>query len=99
LLDSNSRNQQEFHERLDELLQSPQTVQSCTSLSQGSLQVKENGVRLLPIEFRHVLALRAMPLPHKDPFDRILMAQSRADDLVIVTKDAVFAQYSFHKLW
>lgn len=62
-------------------------------------QVATNGFRVLPVELRHVYSLRGLPLHHKDPFDRILMAQSIADGLTIVTKDAVFALYPVTTLW
>lgn len=62
-------------------------------------QVAANGFRVLPVELRHVYSLRGLPLHHKDPFDRILIAQSIADGLTIVTKDAVFAQYPVITLW
>ena len=61
--------------------------------------VATSGFRVLPVELRHVYSLRGLPLHHKDPFDRLLMAQSIADTLTIVTKDAVFAQYPVTTLW
>lgn len=63
------------------------------------LQCDLNGFRMLPIEYRHVLALRGLPYHHKDPFDRILMAQSIADGLTLVTKDPLFANYPVATLW
>ena len=47
----------------------------------------------LPIEFRHVEALAALPRVHRDPFDRMLAAQALADDLTLVTADPIFARY------
>lgn len=41
----------------------------------------------LPVHLRHVRALRSLPPLHRDPFDRMLVAQALADDLVIVTAD------------
>ncbi len=41
----------------------------------------------------HVLALDGMPAHHKDPFDRLLLAQSTVEDVVLVGKDSVFTDY------
>ena len=62
-------------------------------------QCATNGFQLLPIEYRHVLALQGLPYHHRDPFDRILMAQAIADTLTIVTCDPLFANYPVVTLW
>ena len=64
-----------------------------------SRQCATNGFGLLPIEYRHTLALRGLPYHHKDPFDRILMAQAIADDLTLVTTDPLFANYPVATVW
>jgi PIN domain nuclease of toxin-antitoxin system len=51
------------------------------------------GFRSLPIEFKHALAVRGMPLHHRDPFDRLLIAQAQIEGLQILTSDRVFAAY------
>lgn len=45
------------------------------------------GVAELPIEHRHLEALPEITLPHGDPFDALLVAQARADDVVVMTAD------------
>ena len=62
-------------------------------------QCATNGFLVLPIEYGHTLALRGLPYHHKDPFDRILMAQAIADDLTLVTTDPLFANYPVTTLW
>jgi PIN domain nuclease of toxin-antitoxin system len=62
-------------------------------------QQQINGLQLLPIDLRHVLALEALPYHHKDPFDRLLIAQSVAENLVCVSADSVFKQYAISLLW
>jgi PIN domain nuclease of toxin-antitoxin system len=57
------------------------------------------GIRVLPISLDHVLALDALPTPHKDPFDRMLVAQANFEGAVLVTADAIFAQYPVTVLW
>src|SRR5271170_3546010 len=52
-----------------------------------------NGVSVLPVILDHVLRIEEMELHHRDPFDRILIAQSLAENLPLVTADAVFARY------
>lgn len=52
-----------------------------------------NHIQPLPIFERHIWALGDLPLHHKDPFDRILIAQAMVEDLQLVTADPVFTQY------
>jgi PIN domain nuclease of toxin-antitoxin system len=54
---------------------------------------EDNVLEILPIELPHVLALDQLPLHHRDPFDRVIMAQSIAENLVILSVDAMFGQY------
>ena len=56
-------------------------------------QQETNELNLLPVELKHVLALDALPLHHKDPFDRLLIAQSIEEDITIVTADSQFSAY------
>ena len=53
----------------------------------------------LPITVEHALAAGALPGPHRDPFDRMLIAQSRLEDLPMVTSDPVFCRYSARTVW
>ncbi len=53
-----------------------------------------NGLRLLPITAEHIYALDNLPLQHKDPFDRLLIAQAMVEDLTLVSVDPAFAAYS-----
>lgn len=53
----------------------------------------ERGVRILRLEPVHGLEVAALPLHHRDPFDRLLIAQARAEGLVILTADRRFADY------
>jgi PIN domain nuclease of toxin-antitoxin system len=47
----------------------------------------------LPLTFDHALAGRALPLVHRDPFDRMLVAQAKVEALTIVTADRMLAEY------
>ena len=54
---------------------------------------------VLPITMEHALAAGMLPGPHRDPFDRMLIAQSRIEGLPIVTSDPVFKQYPVTLVW
>ncbi len=62
-------------------------------------QVASSSIRILPISLNHILALGALPTPHKDPFDRLLVAQANVEGAVLLTADAIFAQYPVTVLW
>ncbi|MGH8584355.1 MAG: type II toxin-antitoxin system VapC family toxin [Gammaproteobacteria bacterium] len=62
-------------------------------------QQQANNLDLLPILVTHVLALQHLPMHHKDPFDRLLIAQSNVEDVVIVSNDPVFSKYTDKVLW
>lgn len=62
-------------------------------------QQSENGIILLDIAPRHLWALDALPSAHGDPFDRLLIAQARSDDLTLVSRDAQFDAYPVRRLW
>lgn len=57
----------------------------------GSL--RERGVALLSITVEHAWAAGALPLHHRDPFDRVLVAQAQLEGLTIVTRDSEIAKY------
>lgn len=61
-------------------------------------QQKQNGFEILPITLQHVLALETLPMHHKDPFDRLLIAQAQAEGLPLLSADAVFDQYPIRRL-
>jgi len=57
-------------------------------------QQETNDLTISPVALTHVLELDALPFHHKDPFDRLLVAQSIAEGLTIVTADSQFSAYS-----
>jgi PIN domain nuclease of toxin-antitoxin system len=58
-----------------------------------AVQITEQTMIELPITVRHGLAVGQLPMHHRDPFDRLLIAQARCEGLTIVTSDRVFAAY------
>ena len=69
------------------------------NLAQVAQFMAENSIELLPITFGHVQQLATLPFHHRDPFDRIIIAQALIEQLVLVTKDAVFGQYKAATVW
>lgn len=57
------------------------------------------GVASLPVEAGHVLALLRLPLHHRDPFDRLLVAQCQVENLTILTADDAIRQYAVQAVW
>lgn len=56
-------------------------------------QERENRVELLPVQAIHVFGLAQLPFHHKDPFDRLLMAQALAEEIPIMSVDKIFDLY------
>jgi PIN domain nuclease of toxin-antitoxin system len=62
-------------------------------------KLRLNGVQLLPVTSDHVLRIESLPDHHRDPFDRMLIAQSLEEKLPLVTADRVFARYPVEVIW
>lgn len=60
--------------------------------------IADSGFEPLPVEFAHAHAAGTLPHHHRDPFDRMLIAQALTDGLVVVTRDAAFADYDIETL-
>ena len=56
-------------------------------------RVRDSGFRELPIRFAHAMAAGRLPQIHRDPFDRMLVAQARCEGLTLVTRDHHCQQY------
>ncbi|RZK14503.1 MAG: type II toxin-antitoxin system VapC family toxin [Hymenobacter sp.] len=61
-------------------------------------KTKFSGFRLLEIQNSHLLEFLQLPLHHRDPFDRLLIAQALAEDLTLVSRDGKFKEYAGLKL-
>lgn len=55
--------------------------------------VRRSGVKVLPLDADHGLAVADLPMHHRDPFDRLLIAQARSERLTIVSADRRMADY------
>jgi len=58
-----------------------------------------NAFRQLAIDFRHVARVARLPFHHRDPFDRLLVAQASEEGLAIVSADPVFRKYGLKRIW
>ena len=68
-------------------------------LSQIVAQQQANGLQVLVVSLAHVLAVEGLPPIHKDPFDRLLVAQTNVEAAELVTVDPIFAHYPVKVLW
>jgi hypothetical protein len=62
-------------------------------------QQERNGLQIEPITLDDILALSNLPSIHRDPFDRMLVVQSRRGDFRLTTRDADLARYGVAMLW
>lgn len=61
-------------------------------------QLEREGFLMLSVTVRHAVAVASLPDHHRDPFDRVLIAQARSDGLTVVTSDAAFDDYDVRVL-
>jgi PIN domain nuclease of toxin-antitoxin system len=62
-------------------------------------QVEREGFDVLVISADHGIRGGLLPGPHKDPFDRMLIAQAQAENLPVITNERVFEAYGVRRLW
>jgi PIN domain nuclease of toxin-antitoxin system len=61
--------------------------------------IDQNGFNYLHIEPRHTAALISLPFHHKDPFDRLLVAQALVEGIPIVSTDTMLDKYDVRRIW
>jgi PIN domain nuclease of toxin-antitoxin system len=61
--------------------------------------IEASGFGFLPLTLDHVEEMAALPFHHRDPFDRMLVAQARVEDLTLVTGDDKLAAYDVRRFW
>lgn len=69
------------------------------ALSDFPAHLRRLQANVLSIFPQHGLAADALPLHHRDPFDRMLIAQAQSEGVAIVTNDSMFANYQVRSLW
>ena len=62
-------------------------------------QQEVNKIDILDVKLEHILALAKLPPHHKDPFDRLLIAQTDIEEAILVSKDQIFTEYEVKLVW
>ena len=62
-------------------------------------QVADNNLTVLPITIRHAAVVATLPFHHRDPFDRLLIAQAMTEAVPVLSGDAVFDAYPVTRMW
>ena len=62
-------------------------------------QLRSNRIELLPIVMEHTFEVARLPLHHRDPFDRIIIAQAIREGMPLVSADEAFDAYPIHRIW
>jgi len=62
-------------------------------------RMKQLGMRSLEITVPHAFQISNLPLHHRDPFDRMLIAQAQVEEMTLVSADSLFKQYNVSILW
>ena len=63
------------------------------------IQQDRNNITLISVTLSHILELKTLSLHHKDPFDRILIAQSKVENATLISRDSVFKSYECSLIW
>ena len=62
-------------------------------------QLQINGFDLLPVKIKHTSVITTLPFHHRDPFDRLLVAQAIEEKLTLISIDEIFDGYGVTRLW
>ena len=62
-------------------------------------QLSQNGISLLQISVEHTAGVIQLPFHHRDPFDRLIIAQAQSENLPIISTDSVFDAYDIERVW
>ena len=69
------------------------------SFEKLNVELDKNSFQLLPITFNDTVILSSLPFFHRDPFDRIIISQSVANNFTVISKDKAFAKYPIKLFW
>lgn len=62
-------------------------------------QLRENSIDILPIELEHLSKVIDIPFHHRDPFDRLIIAQAVTEDIPVISSDTIFKKYTVEVIW
>jgi len=72
-------------------------------LSQPFAQLNQvvwaNNITILPVRFEHTAFIEQLPFHHKDPFDRMIIAQSIVENMPVLSRDGNFDKYPVQRIW
>lgn len=74
-------------------------LETKTPLSNLKRLVLDNGIEILPITIEHTLLVGELPFHHRDPFDRLLIAQAKLENMPVLSKDEHFDKYGIRLIW
>jgi PIN domain nuclease of toxin-antitoxin system len=63
------------------------------------IHIKGNNIEILKIELPHVFRIENLPFHHRDPFDRLIIAQAIEDNISILGNDILFDKYNIQRIW
>lgn len=63
------------------------------------IELQAERIQILNIELAHLKRVAVMPLHHRDPFDRLLIAQAQVENIPVITSDAAFDRYPIQRVW
>ena len=61
--------------------------------------IDQSGLTVLPITTNHILTNTTLEFHHRDPFDRLMIAQAKSEGLTVVSRDGVFKDYNIELIW
>jgi PIN domain nuclease of toxin-antitoxin system len=70
-----------------------------SSISYFRDECREHQIEIIPLKIEHILRAESLPLHHRDPFDRLLIAQALEENLTVLTHDAEFGRYPVKVIW
>ncbi|MDR1784928.1 MAG: type II toxin-antitoxin system VapC family toxin [Spirochaetaceae bacterium] len=62
-------------------------------------RTRENGFELLPVEPEHLVTLMSLEFIHRDPFDRLIIAQALTENMPLISSDDIFERYPVQREW
>ena len=61
--------------------------------------LEANGLRLIPVEYAHAARVAVLPWHHRDPFDRLLVAQALIEGMALLSHDGQLDAYGINRIW
>ena len=62
-------------------------------------RIRKESMNMITIDVNHVKGIQTLPHHHRDPFDRMIIAQAKAENCTVITRDAAFDAYDVPVLW